>query len=124
MAVDFIQTEFDRLCDYMEEMPFRCGSWFPSLQEIKERIEPNIDRDIYFAIWILQTSDNPATEEDKVARRYLMQLVNDNIVVREPRQKYKRMIDGVEWLVKSDGTPYRKCNQRKNSALKKQKTKD
>lgn len=118
MAVDFTQTEFDKLCDYFDQFEFQCGPWFPSLEEIKEKIEPNIDENIYFAIWILQTSRAPETDKVKTARRYLMRLVNDNIVVREPRQKYKRVIDGVEWLVKSDGTPYRKSNQRKSSSQK------
>ena len=114
MAVDFTQTEFDKLCDYMDELSFRCSSWFPTIEEIKEKLEPNIERDIYFAIWILETSDEPTTRSGIEARRYLMQLVNNHMFVREPRQKYKRVIDGVEWLVKSDGTPYRKCNQRRS----------
>ena len=73
--VNIKHDKFDKLCDAYNGMEYRCGNWFPTLKEIKTNLEPNIEKDIKFAIWILETSELPTTEEGKEARRYLMNLV-------------------------------------------------
>lgn len=75
------QEKLDKLCDLYENMEYRCDDWFPTIEEIKAEIEPNIDRDVImrFAVWILETSNPQKTDEKKEARRYLMNLVNSNI---------------------------------------------
>ena len=73
------QDKFDELCDSLSAMAYQCGDWFPSLKEIKTTLEPNIDRDIKFALWILETSNPPKTQEAKDARKYLMTLVYNHL---------------------------------------------
>ena len=73
--INMKQEKFDKLCDAYDNMEYQCGNWFPSLEEIKTQLEPNIEKEIKFAIWILQTSNPQTTKEGKEARRYLMNLV-------------------------------------------------
>lgn len=73
------QSRFNEMCEAFDEMQYRCGDWFPTMDEIKKYLEPNIERDYKFAIWILETSDKPNTPEKVEARRYLMSLVYNNL---------------------------------------------
>lgn len=74
--ITITQNRFDELCESLNEMQYKCDGWFPSLEEIKTKLEPHIERDIKFALWILETSKPPQTDAQKEARRYLMNLVN------------------------------------------------
>ena len=73
--VTLTQSKFDELCETLSQMQYKCEGWFPTLEEIKTRLEPTIEHDIKFALWILETSGSPKTAEQKEARRYLMTLV-------------------------------------------------
>ena len=81
--INFTQEEFDNMCEALGAMDYQCGSYFPSLKEIQEKLEPNIERDIKFALWLLETSTEPKTPEKKEARRYLMNLVYAHINITE-----------------------------------------
>lgn len=76
------QNMFDEMCDAFESMQYRCDDWFPTLEEIKTLLEPNIDKDWKFALWILETSNEPKTQEEKEARRYLMNLVYKKLRIK------------------------------------------
>lgn len=73
------QSKFDEMCDAYDAMRYKCDDWFPTIEEIKTYLEPNIEHDYKFALWILETSHPPKTEKEKEARRYLMSLVYDHL---------------------------------------------
>lgn len=75
------QSKFDEMLDAFEKMSYRCGDWFPTMDEIKTILEPNIERDYKFAIWILETSNPPKSLAQIDARRYLMSLVYNNLTI-------------------------------------------
>lgn len=75
------QSKFDEMLEAFETMQYRCDDWFPSIEEIKEYLEPNIERDYKFALWILETSNEPQTQKKKEARRYLMNLVYNHLSI-------------------------------------------
>ena len=77
--VNMTQAKFDELCNSLSQMQYKCEDWFPTLDEIKTLLEPNIEHDIKFALWILETGPAPKTQDQKEARRYLMSLVNNHL---------------------------------------------
>ena len=80
--ITITEEKFDQLLDELGAMTYRCQDWFPSVEEIKKYIEPQIKENqlmLKFALWMLETAGAPSTDEEKQARRYLMSLTNDSI---------------------------------------------
>ena len=73
--ITITQSKFDEMCDAFDEMQYKCGDWFPTMDEIKTKLEPTIEENYKFALWILETSNEPQTQERKEARRYLMSIL-------------------------------------------------
>lgn len=85
MKKELTCDEFGALCDRLEEATFRCGHWWPTMEEVKTFIEPNIKEDLEFALWISITADPPANDEQKEVRTYLNNLINKNLKFKEDR---------------------------------------
>ena len=66
--------EYDILADRLSKNNFKCGDWWPTVEEIKEKIEPNVSKYIEFLIWITETADMPETPEQKASKKYINQL--------------------------------------------------
>lgn len=79
--VEMTQSKLDELCENFEEMKFKAGPWWPTIEEIKKYIEPHIDERMNFIIWITETADAPQTEEEKASKSYLMKLIYNNLNV-------------------------------------------
>jgi len=67
--------EYDILADRVSQNTFKCGDWWPTVEEIKEKIEPNVNKYIEFLIWILETADAPETPEQKESKKYINNLL-------------------------------------------------
>ena len=87
MKKDMTYDEFEAMCQRFEASENKCDDWFPSLTEIKERIEPDIRNKLEFAIWIDVTANPPVTEEENVARQYLRRLIYKNLKFKENREE-------------------------------------
>lgn len=80
--ITIAEEKFDQTLEELGSMTYRCQDWFPTLEEIKKYIEPQIKESqlmLKFALWVLETSPAPRTDEEKQARRYLMSLTNDSM---------------------------------------------
>lgn len=75
--------EFDTMCEQFSEMSYKCGNWWPTMDEVKQLIEPSIKTSMEFAVWITETADPPQTDEEKEVRRYLIKLINNNLKLKE-----------------------------------------
>ena len=76
---EITQKSLDKLCDDFEEITYRAGAWWHSVKDIKTKLEPRIKEKMAFAIWIVETANSPQTDEEKESRKYLMQLICDNL---------------------------------------------
>jgi hypothetical protein len=71
--------DYDKLVERLTDNSFKCGSWWPSVDEIKEYIEPNFNKNIEFLVWILETADPPKDEEEKRSKKYINDLLINNL---------------------------------------------
>lgn len=85
MKKELTYDEFDALCDRLEEAKFKSGRWWPTMQEVKEFIEPDIKENLEFALWISITANDPVNDEQKEVRTYLNNLINKNLKFKEDR---------------------------------------
>lgn len=67
--------DYDVLTERLSNNNFRCGDWWPTIEEIKTYIEPNLNKNLEFLIWISETADTPQTEEQKASKKYINNLL-------------------------------------------------
>lgn len=78
--------EMDAMCERFAQLEFQCGEWWPTIQEIQERIEPKLKANLEFIIWITETACEPRNEEEVASRKYLLQLIQQSVRVVEERK--------------------------------------
>ncbi len=71
--------EYDILANRLSKNNFKCGDWWPTVDEIKEKIEPNVNKYIEFLIWILETADPPETPEQQESKKYINRLLINSL---------------------------------------------
>ena len=79
--------EYEAMCERYEEAPFKCENWFPTIDDIKFRIEPEIDKNIDFLVWIVETCTTPRTDEEKEVVKYINDLIKKNVEFVEQHEK-------------------------------------
>lgn len=67
--------DYDILTERLNNNNFKCGDWWPTIEEIKTYIEPNLNKNLEFLIWITETADTPRTEEQKASKKYINNLL-------------------------------------------------
>lgn len=82
--------DIDALCERISDNKYKCGAWWPSLEEIKTKIEPDMDANIEFAIWISETAEEPVTDAQKEASTYLRSLIYKHLNSKVPQSGHKR----------------------------------
>lgn len=81
--VDISQKDLDQMISDFEEMKFKAGAWWPTMDDVKKKIEPNIREKLKFVIWITETADEPETEEEKAVKKRLLHIIYNNVKVTE-----------------------------------------
>lgn len=81
--VDISQKDLDQMISDFEEMKFKAGAWWPTIDDVKKKIEPNIREKLKFVIWITETADEPETEEEKAVKKRLLHIIYNNVKVTE-----------------------------------------
>lgn len=71
--------EYDTLIDRLNDNSFKCEDWWPTVEEIKEKIEPDLQKNLEFLIWIMETAQPPETEEQKASKKYINDLLIKHI---------------------------------------------
>lgn len=79
--------KFEILCDRLDKAPFKCGNWWPTIDEVKSNIEPKLEQNLEFLIWIANTANEPQTDEQRESRRYINNLIYDTINANENKRK-------------------------------------
>ena len=75
MKKELTMEKLDALCEKFDSFPFKCGAWWPTIQEIKTHIEPNLKGNLEFLIWIAETADTPRTEQERESKKYINNLI-------------------------------------------------
>lgn len=67
--------DYDMLTERLSDNAFKCGDWWPTIEEIQTYIEPQLNKNLEFLIWIIETADAPQTEEEKKSKKYINNLL-------------------------------------------------
>lgn len=77
------EVSFDNyiaMCDRYDEAQFKCGDWWPSVLDIKTKIEPKVEQNLEFLIWIAETADAPKNQAQRESKEYINKLLNKTLV--------------------------------------------
>lgn len=81
MAKELQADKFFAMCDRFEEIPFKCGNYYPTIREIQEYIEPKIEQNLDFLIWISETAGEPSNPDEVDSRTYINELINKHLKI-------------------------------------------
>lgn len=79
--------DYDALCERLRKNQYQCFDWWPSPEELKEKLGNEINTNIDFLTWILETNNPPETEEEKRSKAYINKLLRDNLKLYDPEDK-------------------------------------
>lgn len=89
MKKEITYDELDAMLNRFDDSKFKCGIWWPSIEEIKINIEPFIaDKPeiMEFALWITETASEPISDKQREARTYLNNLVNTHLHIKDRKE--------------------------------------
>lgn len=76
-------NELDALYDRVGNNNFKCGDWWPTVEEIQTYIEPQLNKNIEFLCWILETADPPETPQQQESKKYINRLLIKTLKITE-----------------------------------------
>lgn len=75
--------EYEKLCDSILKCPVSRGNWWPTMQEVKDIVIPNLSNCYDFILWILKTGPKPENEEEKEVVKTLRGIIKENTHITE-----------------------------------------
>ena len=75
--------ELDMLNERLGNNTFKCGDWWPTIEEIQKYIEPNVNKNIEFLLWILETAEMPETSKQKESKKYINNLLIKTLKIND-----------------------------------------
>ena len=73
--------EYDALIEKLEKISYKPEGYYPTVQEIKDNLEPEFDKNFDYIVWLTECNENPDTEEGILARDYLNRLLIKKLVL-------------------------------------------
>ena len=71
--------EYDALIEKLEKISYKPEGYYPTVQEIKDNLEPEFDKNFDYIVWLTECNENPDTEEGILARNYLKTFLEEEI---------------------------------------------
>lgn len=107
MNKELTYDNYDAMCQRYDVAPFKCGNWWPSIEDIKTKLEPKLEQHLEFLIWIEETADRPQTPEQKASQEYISALLRKTLVFVETKEELRaiRKDTTKSTLSKSQPTP-------------------
>ena len=88
--VEIKQSRLDELCEDFEQMKYKAEGWWPTIEEIDKYIKPRFKSSLEFALWITETAGEPQTEEEKAAKKHLLDFIYKNLVITDDMPKEEK----------------------------------
>ena len=73
--------EYDALIEKLEKISYKPEGYYPTVQEIKDNLEPEFDKNFDYIVWLTECNENPDTKEGILARNYLNRLLIKKLVL-------------------------------------------
>lgn len=81
--------EYDALIEKLEKISYKPEGYYPTVQEIKDNLEPEFDKNFDYIVWLTECNENPDTEEGILARNYLNRLLIKKLVLEDEEDLQK-----------------------------------
>ena len=91
MKKELTYDNYEAMCQRYDEAPFKCGNWWPSIDDIKTKLEPKLEQNLEFLIWIEETASKPQTPEQKASQEYISNLLRKTLVFVETKEDLKNI---------------------------------
>lgn len=79
MKKELTFEKYDKLIDRLNNIPLKCGAFWPTKEQVDEILEEGIEKNMEFLLWILETADEPKTEEEIESKKYINSILCQNI---------------------------------------------
>ncbi len=73
--------QFDEFCETMQRIDYHAGPYAPTVRELIERVEPEIETFIMFLLWVNETGFE--TDENRMPRRMIGEMLRTHIELYE-----------------------------------------
>ena len=80
MKKELTMEQYIAMCDRYEAAEFKCEDWWPTVREIQTRIEPKVEQNLEFLIWVAETAPYPKTPAQHESRNYINKLLKDTLI--------------------------------------------
>lgn len=71
--------KYDKLIDRLNKIPFKCGAYWPEKEQIDEILKEGLEKNLEFLLWIMETADEPKTEEEEESKKYINSILCQNV---------------------------------------------
>lgn len=89
MKKELTYDDYEAMCQRYEAASFKCGNWWPTITDIKTKIEPRLEQNLEFLIWIEETASKPETPEQKASQEYISGLLRKTLIFVETKEELK-----------------------------------
>ena len=79
--------DYDAMCERFGIMQYKCDDWWPTPEELKEKMGNEINPYLDFLTWIVETNNPPTTDEEKRSLKYINKLLRENLKLYDPEEK-------------------------------------
>lgn len=76
--------KFDKILEKIHDMDYQCkdeGTYWPSIDDLKNKFKVRTKTDIEFLQWLLDTNGPPETEEEIQSQKYIRKLLYNNLTL-------------------------------------------
>lgn len=73
-------SEYERMVENLGNIGFMPNGFWPTMEEIKRDIEPNIRKNLPFLIWLVECNPTAnSSDKNKEVSKYINRLINANL---------------------------------------------
>lgn len=83
--------DYDQICDIVGRMYFRANEYTPTMEELRNIVEPRFEKYMLFLIWIDETGET--TDLNRGERAEIRRILNRNLVLYDPEDEEEEGTD-------------------------------
>lgn len=79
---------YDELCDRIASNEYKCGGWWPRVEDLEKYVVPDPEKYMEFLIWICETASPPYDESDKASQNMINKILTKLIKFKDDKNNY------------------------------------
>ena len=70
---------YDEIEDKISKLQYEADGWWPTVEDLETKFKTKCKSDFEFLIWILNTNPEPETEEDKLSKKKIQEILYNKL---------------------------------------------